>query len=41
MTGLDFLGYAYSAVWIAFFIYLVTLGRKASRLEEEIRDLKK
>ncbi len=41
MNGLDFLGYAYSAVWIAIFVYLITLGRKASRLEEEIRELKK
>lgn len=41
MTGIDFLGYAYSAVWVAFFFYLVALGRKASRLEEEIRELKK
>jgi CcmD family protein len=41
MTGIDFLGYAYSAIWVAFFFYLVSLGRKAHRLEEELRELKK
>ncbi len=41
MSGLDFLGYAYSAVWIAIFVYLISLGRKAGRLEEEIQELKK
>lgn len=40
MSGIDFLGYAYTAIWVAFFFYLVALGRRARRLEEEIRELK-
>jgi len=41
MTGIDYLGYAYSAIWIALFFYLVALGRKASKLEDEIKELRK
>ncbi|MFP6662873.1 MAG: CcmD family protein [Deltaproteobacteria bacterium] len=41
MTGIDYLGAAYTAIWVGFFFYLVSLGRKASRLEEELEDLKK
>ena len=40
MSGIDFLGYAYTAVWVGFFFFLLSLSRRATRLEEEIRELK-
>jgi CcmD family protein len=41
MTGLDYLFAAYTAVWIALFGYLLTIGRRARRLEREIADLRR
>ena len=40
MSGLAYLGAAYAAIWVALFVYLVAIGRRASRLEREIEDLK-
>jgi CcmD family protein len=39
MRGLYFLAAAYTGVWIGLFFYLVALGRRASRLEQEIAAL--
>lgn len=41
MTGLTYLGAAYAAIWIALFVYLISIGRRASRLEREIDELKR
>jgi CcmD family protein len=41
MKGLNFLAAAYTAVWVAFFVYLLALGRRAKRLEEEIAALQR
>ena len=40
MTGLDFLAAAYAAIWIVIFLYLLSLGRRAGRLERELEDLR-
>jgi CcmD family protein len=32
---------AYTAVWIALFVYLLRLSRRSRELEEEIRELRR
>ena len=39
MKGLYFLGAAYTVIWVGLFVYLLSLGRRASRLEQEIDTL--
>jgi CcmD family protein len=39
MRGLYFLAAAYTGVWIGLFLYLIALGRRASRLEQEVASL--
>ncbi len=39
MRGLYFLAAAYTGIWVGLFFYLLALGRKARRLEEEVRSL--
>lgn len=41
MKGLAYLAAAYTAVWIAIFAYLVSMGRRASRLERELDELRR
>lgn len=41
MKGLYYLCAAYSAVWIAIFGYLLSIGRRARRLERELDELKR
>ena len=41
MKGLDFLAAAYTAIWIAIFLYLLSISRRARRLERELRDLRR
>jgi CcmD family protein len=41
MTSLSYLFAAYTAVWLALFVYLVRLGRRSRELEEEIRELRR
>jgi CcmD family protein len=36
MKGLYYLTAAYSIIWIGLYLYLVGLGRRATRLEQEI-----
>jgi CcmD family protein len=36
MKGLYYLAAAYTVVWIGLYLYLVGLGRRATRLEQEI-----
>ena len=40
MRGLNFLAAAYTGIWVGLFVYLLALGRKARRLEEEVRSLR-
>jgi CcmD family protein len=40
MKGLNYLAVAYTGIWIGLFAYLLGLGRKARRLEEEVRALR-
>lgn len=40
MRGLDYLGAAYVGIWAGFFFYLLALGRRARRLEQEVRTLR-
>jgi len=40
MTGLNFLAAAYTGVWVGFFFYLLALGKRARRLEQEIQALR-
>ena len=40
MKGLNFLAAAYTGVWVGFFFYLLALGRRARRLEQEMRALR-
>lgn len=40
MKGLNYLAAAYTGVWIGFFFYLLALGRRARRLEGEVRALR-
>jgi CcmD family protein len=39
MSGLDYLAAAYFAIWIAIFLYLLSIGRRAKRLEKELAEL--
>jgi CcmD family protein len=32
---------AYTAVWVALFVYVLRLGRRSRELEEEIRELRR
>ena len=41
MKGLNYLAAAYTAIWIALFLYLLSIGRRARRLEREIEELRK
>jgi CcmD family protein len=41
MKGLYYLFAAYTAVWLALFGYLLSIGRRARRLEREIEDLRR
>ncbi|HZR84895.1 MAG TPA: CcmD family protein [Candidatus Binatia bacterium] len=41
MRGLDYLAAAYTAIWIAIFLYLLAIGRRARRLEREIDELRR
>jgi CcmD family protein len=41
MKGLNYLFAAYTAVWIALFVYLLAIGRRARRLEREIEELRR
>lgn len=41
MKGLYYLCAAYTAVWIAIFGYVLTVGRRARRLERELEELRK
>ena len=41
MKGLGYLAAAYLAIWGGLFVYLLSIGRTASRLEREIEDLKR
>jgi CcmD family protein len=41
MKGLYYLCAAYTAVWIAIFGYLLSIGRRARRLERELDELKR
>jgi CcmD family protein len=41
MKGLNYLAAAYTAIWIAIFVYVLSIGRRASRLEREIEDLRR
>jgi CcmD family protein len=36
MKGLYYLATAYSVIWIGLYLYLMGLGRRATRLEQEI-----
>ena len=38
---MSYLFAAYTAVWVALFVYLLRLGRRSRELEEEIRELRK
>jgi CcmD family protein len=40
MKGLYYLAAAYTGVWIGLFFYLVALGRRATRLEQELPSLR-
>ncbi|HLY37794.1 MAG TPA: CcmD family protein [Candidatus Binatia bacterium] len=41
MTNLSYLFAAYTAVWVALFVYVLRLGRRSRELEEEIRELRR
>ena len=41
MTNLSYLFAAYTAVWVALFVYVLRLGRRSQELEEEIRELRR
>lgn len=41
MKGLNFLAAAYTGVWVGLFFYLLALGRRARRLEEEVRSIRR
>lgn len=41
MKGLYYLTAAYTAVWITIFAYLLSIGRRTSRLERELDELRK
>lgn len=39
MKGLYYLAAAYTGVWLGLFLYLLALGRRASRLEQDLASL--
>lgn len=41
MKGLYYLAAAYTAVWITMFAYLLSIGRRARKLERELEELKR
>lgn len=41
MKGLYYLAAAYTAVWVAIFAYLLSIGRRARKLESEIEQLER
>ena len=41
MKGLYYLAAAYTAIWIALFVYLLSIGRRASRLERELEEMRR
>jgi CcmD family protein len=41
MMGLYYLFAAYTAVWVAIFGYLLSIGRRARQLEREIEELRR
>jgi CcmD family protein len=41
VTNLGYLFAAYTAVWVALFVYVLRLGRRSRELEEEIRELRR
>ncbi|HEY8516773.1 MAG: CcmD family protein [Thermodesulfobacteriota bacterium] len=41
MKGLNYLFAAYTAVWLAIFVYLLSIGRKARRLERELEEIRR
>ena len=41
MTNLSYLFAAYTAVWVALFVYVLRLARRSRELEEEIRELRR
>lgn len=40
MIGLGYLAAAYTAVWIGIVLYLLSIGRRAARLERDLDDLR-
>lgn len=36
MKGLYFLAAAYTVIWVGLFVYLMSLGQRARRLEQEL-----
>jgi len=41
VTNLSYLFAAYTAVWVALFVYVLRLERRSRELEEEIRELRR
>ena len=41
MTNLSYLFAAYTAVWVALFVYVLRLGRRSRELEEESGELRR
>jgi len=41
VKGLNYLFAAYTAVWLAIFVYLLSIGRKARRLERELEEIRR
>jgi len=41
VKGLNYLFAAYTAVWLAIFFYLLSIGRKARRLERELEEMRR
>jgi len=41
MKGLYYLAAAYTAVWIAIFAYVMSIGRRARKLERELEEMRK
>jgi len=41
VTNIGYRFAAYTAVWVALFVYVLRLGRRSRELEEEIRELRR
>lgn len=41
MKGLYYLCAAYTAVWVAIFAYVLSVGRRTGKLERELEELRK